>query len=202
MLYIWLIALIFHRIIILPLPPGELTPACWINMGAMAISTLAGVRLVGEAHRMPLLGELLPFLKGMTLLFWATGTWWIPVLLSLGMWRHLDKGVPFTYEHGHWAAVVPLGMYTVCTQNVVRVFGLPFLGPITVVFVWVALAAWGLTFVGLLRHLLAPWSGYRRLARSYRSPERQQRGAVGTGSPVADAPGSDGSPGGRSGQAK
>ncbi|HZU37381.1 MAG TPA: tellurite resistance/C4-dicarboxylate transporter family protein, partial [Gemmataceae bacterium] len=78
MLYIWLIALIFHRILFLPLPPSDLTPPYWINMGAMAISTLAGVRLVEEASRMPLLTELVPFLKGMTLLFWATATWWIP----------------------------------------------------------------------------------------------------------------------------
>jgi tellurite resistance protein TehA-like permease len=153
MLYIWLIALIFHRILFLPLSPGELTPPYWINMGAMAISTLAGVRLVGEAGRMPLLSELLPFLKGMTLLFWATATWWIPVLLSLGAWRHLVKRVPLTYEHGYWAAVFPLGMYTVCTQNLMRVFQLPFLEPIAVAFVWVALGAWMATFIGLARHL-------------------------------------------------
>jgi tellurite resistance protein TehA-like permease len=153
MLYVWLIALIFHRILFLPLPPGELTPPYWINMGAMAISTLAGARLVGEAGRMPLLTELLPFLKGMTLLFWATGTWWIPILLALGAWRHLHKRVPLTYEHGYWAAVFPLGMYTVCTQNLIRVFQLPFLEPIATVFVWIALSAWGLTFAGLARHL-------------------------------------------------
>jgi tellurite resistance protein TehA-like permease len=156
MLYIWLIALIFHRILFLPLSPGELTPPYWINMGAMAISTLAGVRLVSEAGRMPLLAELLPFLKGMTLLFWATGTWWIPILLALGVWRHLTKHVPLTYEHGYWAAVFPLGMYTVCTQNLIRVFQLPFLEVIAVVFVWIALAAWGLTFVGLVRHVVGP----------------------------------------------
>ncbi len=153
MIYIWLIALIFHRILFLPLSPGDLTPPYWINMGAMAISTLAGVRLVSEAGRMPLLGELLPFLKGMTLLFWATGTWWIPILLALGAWRHLTKRVPLTYEHGYWAAVFPLGMYTVCTQNLVRVFQLPFLQPIATLFVWIAVAAWVLTFAGLIRHV-------------------------------------------------
>jgi tellurite resistance protein TehA-like permease len=153
MLYIWLIALIFHRILFLPLPPGELTPPYWINMGAMAISTLAGVRLVDEAGRMPLLTDLLPFLKGMTLLFWATGTWWIPILLSLGLWRHVYQRFSLRYEHGYWAAVFPLGMYTVCTQNLIRVFQLPFLQPIATAFVWIALAAWALTFAGLTRHV-------------------------------------------------
>jgi tellurite resistance protein TehA-like permease len=154
MLYVWLIALIFHRILFLPLTPGELTPPYWINMGAMAISTLAGVSLVGEAGRMPLLTDLLPFLKGMTLLFWATATWWIPVLLALGAWRHLHKRVPLTYEPGYWAAVFPLGMYTVCTQGLMRVFQLPFLEPVSAVFVWIALGAWALTFAGLARHLV------------------------------------------------
>jgi tellurite resistance protein TehA-like permease len=153
MLYIWLIALIFYRIVFLPLSPGELTPPYWINMGAMAISTLAGVRLVAVADRMPLLAELLPFLKGMTLLFWATGTWWIPILLALGAWRHLVKRVPLTYDHGYWAAVFPLGMYTVCTQNLIREFRLPFLESIPAVFVWIALAAWASTFAGLVGHV-------------------------------------------------
>jgi len=45
-------------------------------------------------------------------------------------------------------------MYTVCTQTVIRVFSLPFLEPIAAVFVWVALGAWALTFVGLARYAL------------------------------------------------
>jgi tellurite resistance protein TehA-like permease len=154
MLYIWLIALIFYRILFLPLAPRDLTPPYWINMGAMAISTLAGVRLVGESGRMALLTELVPFLKGMTLLFWVTATWWIPILLALGIWRHVQRHVPLTYEHGYWAAVFPLGMYTVCTQNLIRVFGLPFLAPIPSVFVWIAVVAWVLTFAGMVRNVL------------------------------------------------
>jgi tellurite resistance protein TehA-like permease len=108
----------------------------------------------------------------MTLLFWVTATWWIPVLLALGAWRHLVKRVPLTYEHGYWAAVFPLGMYTVCTQNLIRVFHLPFLSPIPAVFVWVALAAWGLTFAGLARSLV------RGRAAGRPGPEEQQQGNV------------------------
>lgn len=153
MIYVWLIALIFHRIVFLPLSPGELTPPYWINMGAMAISTLAGVRLVAEATRMTLLAELLPFLKGMTLLFWATATWWIPILLALGVWRHLVKRVPLTYEHAYWSAVFPLGMYTACTQILIRVFHLPFLEPIPAIFVWIAFGSWAATMAGFVRHV-------------------------------------------------
>lgn len=153
MLYLWLIALIFHRMMFLPLSPSDLAPPYWINMGAMAISTLSGVCLIDEAGRVPLLTELLPFLKGMTLLFWATATWWIPVLFVLGIWRHALKRVPFTYDHGYWGAVFPLGMYTVCTHALSRTFRLSFLDAIPAVFVWIALTAWVLTFLGLMQQI-------------------------------------------------
>src|SRR5690606_19637492 len=44
MLYIWIISLIFYRYTFFRLLPGDLTPPYWINMGAMAISTLAGAQ--------------------------------------------------------------------------------------------------------------------------------------------------------------
>ncbi|MEO5741110.1 MAG: hypothetical protein ABIS29_10995, partial [Vicinamibacterales bacterium] len=69
MLYIWIISLIFYRYMFFPLDPAHLTPPYWINMGAMAISTLAGAGLVANSGRSPLLRDLLPFLKGFTLLF-------------------------------------------------------------------------------------------------------------------------------------
>jgi tellurite resistance protein TehA-like permease len=154
MLYLWLIALIFYRIMFWPLPAAELSPPYWINMGAMAISTLAGTALVTASRESPLLVELLPFLRGLTLMFWATATWWLPLLLMLGVWRHGAKRYPLVYDHGYWGAVFPLGMYAVCTFQLAREFALPFLTPLGEFFAWVSLAAWTLTAVGLIRHLL------------------------------------------------
>ncbi len=153
MLYIWLIALIFYRVVFLPLAAADLTPPYWIDMGAMAISTLAGLWLLNEPAALPLLRELRPFLVGMTLLYWATATWWVPMLLSLWAWRYLRQHYPLRYDPGYWAAVFPLGMYTVCTQRLVEVLDLPFLAFVPAAFVWVALAAWGLTFAGLVAAL-------------------------------------------------
>jgi tellurite resistance protein TehA-like permease len=154
MLYLWLIALIFYRIMFRPLTAAELSPPYWINMGAMAISTLGGVSLVDAARGPGLLADLLPFLKGLTLMFWATATWWLPLLLMLGAWRHGVKRYPLAYDHGYWGAVFPLGMYAVCTLRLAREFGFPFLAPLGEVFAWVSVAAWITTAAGLSRHLV------------------------------------------------
>jgi tellurite resistance protein TehA-like permease len=52
MLYIWLISLIFYRYTFFKFSPSDLMPPYWINMGAMAISTLAGTLLM--ANKCPL----------------------------------------------------------------------------------------------------------------------------------------------------
>jgi tellurite resistance protein TehA-like permease len=154
MLYIWIISLIFYRYTFFVMSPSDLAPPYWINMGAVAISTLAGATLIEAAPDSRLLQDLLPFLKGFTLLFWATATWWIPMLVILGAWRHVYRRFPLGYDPLYWGAVFPLGMYTVCTFRLAGAIDAPYLLIIPRVFLYIALAAWGATMIGALRQLV------------------------------------------------
>ena len=154
MLYIWLMTLIFYRYTFFPLAPGDLSPPYWINMGAMAISTLAGSLLIINAPDAPFLLSLVSFIKGFTVLYWATGTWWIPMLLVLGVWRYVYRRFPLKYDPLYWGAVFPVGMYAAATTEMIEAMNLPFLRFLPLVFLYIALAAWTAAFVGFVFDLL------------------------------------------------
>src|SRR5215218_5030729 len=159
MLYLLLITLIFYRFTFVNVTTAQLTPPYWINMGAVAITTLAGARLILAAPEWSFLGDVLPFLKGFTLFFWAAGTWWIPLLLILGFWRHVYKKFPLRYDPQYWGMVFPFGMYTVCTIQLAKAINFPSLLVIPRYFIYLALAGWLVVSLGLVYSLLSRKTG-------------------------------------------
>lgn len=151
MFYVLLIALIIYRFLFFSFDPERLNPPYWINMGAVAITTLAGSLLILHAPLWPFLDEVLPFLKGFTLLFWSTASWWIPVLLILGIWRHGFRHVALRYDVQYWSIVFPIGMYSVATFRLSAALKWPSLTPWPRLVGFISLGVWLLTTFGLLR---------------------------------------------------
>ncbi len=164
MVYSLLITLILYRWLFFPLKPEQLMPPYWINMGALAITGLAASGLLEVAPGSEWLGLMAPFLRGLALLFWAAATWWIPWLILLGLWRHGICRVPLRYEPQYWSLVFPLGMYSATTFAAWKQIRVPLLQSVSWAFAMIALGAWVITFVSMLRNLAATvWKGRRHL---------------------------------------
>jgi tellurite resistance protein TehA-like permease len=152
------ITLFTQRIFFLRVEPAEMNPLFWVVMGAAAISTNAGSTLIVSEPDSPFLRAMRPFIDGTTLILWAWATWWIPLLVIFGLWRHLVRGYPLTYHPAYWNLVFPLGMYTVATYRLSLAADYTALQTVSRVMVWVSFAAWLLTMLGLL----ASWNGSSR----------------------------------------
>jgi len=152
--YILIIVIIFYRFMFLSMLPEDLGPPYWINMGAVAISTLAGATLILNSSEVQFFKNLLPFTTGTSLFFWSAATWWIPFLFILETWRFIVRRVRFRYEPQYWGMVFPLGMYTACTYQLAKALDLRLLAAIPRYFVYTALFAWLITFAGLLKMLV------------------------------------------------
>ena len=156
MLYVLLSALILFRWVFRPMHPAEMGSPWWINMGAVAIATLAGARLMALPANDPNLVLVQRFVAPFTVLLWATSTFWIPLLVILFIWKELKRG-PGGYDPGLWSVVFPLGMYAAATHDYATEAHLYFLDTIPHAVFWVALLAWVLTFIGMWVQFLRPF---------------------------------------------
>lgn len=162
-LYTWLMTLVLYRTLFFRFEPDDLTPPWWINMGAMAISTLAGAELALASPLVPILQSMLPFVRATTVLYWATASWWLPLLLVLNVWRVFVRRDPLRGGWAEWSAVFPLGMYSVASGKMAGVFGVQGLLPLSAAFFWIAAAAWLATAVSTIHRLRHAFPGSSRL---------------------------------------
>ncbi|MBO0688354.1 MAG: tellurite resistance/C4-dicarboxylate transporter family protein [Candidatus Dormibacteraeota bacterium] len=152
LLYVLLMAIILPRLVLGELSPDQLAPPYWITMGATAISVFTASRILALPVRLPIPASTL---SGLAFALWAFGTWWFPLLVILGVWRHVLRRVRLTYEPTLWSIVFPLGMYAAASEAFGQVAGLGILELIARVEVWFGLVAWAATFVAMLVSLRA-----------------------------------------------
>ena len=124
----------------------------------MAITVLAGSNLLAAASESPRIERLAPFIEGVVVLAWATATFWFPLMVAIGIWRHVINRIPLRYHPSYWALVFPLGMYGVATFRMRAAVGLEALGWLPKVTLAVALTAWAAAFLGLLVQGVRGWS--------------------------------------------
>ena len=143
------ITLFAYRIFFFDVGEEDLTPLLWVVMGAAAISTNAGSMLVLTPNPVPFLISMRPFIEGVTLAMWGWATWWIPLLVIFGFWKHAVRRAPLRYTPMLWSLVFPLGMYALASYRLSLAAGFPPLRVVADVMIWVALAAWGASFLGM-----------------------------------------------------
>ncbi len=152
-LYAGVAVLVIARLLLYPLEPEDFTPVYWVAMGATAITVLAGSRIVQMADA-PMVAATRGLAAGASVLFWAFGTWLIPVLVAGAWWRHITHRIRLTYDATLWSIIFPLGMYAVASYYLGHVDHLPIVGTIGDIMSWVALAAWTVTFAAMVWHLV------------------------------------------------
>jgi len=162
MLYLLLVSLIFLRWLTVTMTPATLSPPYWILMGATAITVLAGAGILGLPATIPAVSGIARFVKRVCFVFWSFGTWWIPLLILLGFWRHVLRKWRLRYEPALWAVVFPVGMYSVATLAFGKAVRLGFTEPLSRGVLWAAVAAWVLVAAGFLA-----WLSSQRAPRSH-----------------------------------
>jgi tellurite resistance protein TehA-like permease len=104
-LYLLLAALILLRWLTVVMTPATLSPDYWILMGATGTTVLAGSGILTLPGTLPAVSTITGFVRGTCFVFWSFGTWWIPLLVVLGLWRHVLGQWPLKYEPcGAWSS--------------------------------------------------------------------------------------------------
>ncbi|MFS4091209.1 hypothetical protein [Streptomyces sp. AF1A] len=81
---------------------------------------------------------------------WSFCTWLIPLLLALGVWRHVLHRVPPHYETSLWSMVFPVGMYGVAARELGEAAGWRWMTAAGADEARAAQAVWATVFAGML----------------------------------------------------
>jgi tellurite resistance protein TehA-like permease len=141
------------RLLSYPFGAEDLTPPYWVAMGAAAITALAGSKLATLPPG-PFADLVRQAIHPAAFFAWIVASWLLPALFAMGWWRHITHRVPFRYDANLWSIIFPLGMYGMACTAIAQSDQLPYLGELGAIWVWVSFAAWLLTTVTGIRHVV------------------------------------------------
>lgn len=148
---------LLYRWLFLPLRPEQLLANNWINMGGFAIVVVAGLKLAALHARSIPPGTAawteIP-IRPLVIFSWVVATWWVPILLAAGFWRHALKRVPFRYDTPYWALVFSPSVYALATAGLITELHLNALMWVPPAFVVFAAIAWVTLMIGFARSLV------------------------------------------------
>lgn len=159
-LYLIVMTMVFLRWTFHELSPTEADPPAWIAAGAVAITVLAGSNLLLARTASARVDRLGSVIEAFVILAWATATFWFPLMIAIGVWRHVLRRVPLRYHPSYWALVFPLGMYSAATFRMRAAVALDALAWLPRSSFVLALIAWAAAFSGLV--ILAVQGAVRR----------------------------------------
>ncbi|MGA9276858.1 tellurite resistance/C4-dicarboxylate transporter family protein [Ilumatobacter sp.] len=161
-LYLIVMTMVFLRWTFTKLTATEVDPPAWIAAGAVAITVLAGSNILIARDASERIELLVPFIEGMVILAWATATFWFPLMVAIGVWRHLVKRVPLRYHPSYWSLVFPIGMYSAATFRMRQATDLEILGWLPKLALAGAFVAWSATAFGIAHLGVTTARGRRR----------------------------------------
>ncbi|MCG3109157.1 hypothetical protein L3N51_01447 [Metallosphaera sp. J1] len=154
--YLVVTVLIASRLFLTRVGAEDMIPAYWINGGFPALASLSSsLLLLHSSPGYPVLLELRDFLLGSGILVWAYGTWWMPLLFLLFVWKHVGGHISFLkYDFQFWSAVFPIAVYDLGTYFTARVSGIPGVSLISYMFAYISVILWAYQFGGLIYNIV------------------------------------------------
>jgi tellurite resistance protein TehA-like permease len=145
-LYLVVMVLVAARLLLAGLGPSDSIAPYWVAMGAASISVFAAARIL-HIPGAPAVTAARSVLTGVAVALWAVASALIPVLATATAARFLRAPVRPRYRPQAWAVVFPLGMYAMAGLRLGAAARLPLIQQIGAAAVWLAAAAWAVTFI-------------------------------------------------------
>jgi len=124
MLYLIIIAMLYQRLVLHPLPHAGLAPSLWIGLGPIGVGSLALLKMAA-------VGGGVFGAQGTTVVLasnlvatalWGFGAWWLLVATMLLV--HYLRSGSLPYGIGWWGFTFPLGAYTLATLALAQTWNL------------------------------------------------------------------------------